>query len=106
MNKILERKYFSLALAMVIAVVVFFVAKATEDVPIVNIAAFAFFVALCCAGAWAVATFFMVTKQDAEKRQGHRYLRGTWQSAWNYHRTTPRLPLRRGVQISFVVFSC
>ena len=67
MNKILESKYFSLALAMVIAVVVFFVAKATEDVPIVNIAAFAFFVALCCAGAWAVATFFMVTKQDAEK---------------------------------------
>lgn len=67
MNKILESKYFSLALATVIAVVVFFVAKATEDVPIFNVAAFAFFVALCCAGAWMVATFFTMTKQDIVK---------------------------------------
>lgn len=67
MNKILESKYFSLALATVIAVVVFFVAKATEDVPTVNIAALAFFVALCCAGAWTVATFFTMTKQDVVK---------------------------------------
>lgn len=67
MNKILESKYFSLALAAVIAVVVFFIARATEDVPTAYVAAFALLVALCCGGAWTVVAHFAVTRQDMAK---------------------------------------
>lgn len=67
MNKILGSKYFSLVLAAVIAIAVFLGGKDTEDVPVVNIAAFAFLVALCCAGAWTVAAHFTVTRQDMAK---------------------------------------
>ena len=67
MKKIIESKYFALALTAVIAIVVFFVIKVTEDVPTANVAAFALLVALCCGGAWTVAAHFTITKQDMEK---------------------------------------
>ena len=51
MNKIfLESKYFSLALAAVIAIVVLFVTKVTEYLPTAYVAAFTLLVALCCGG--------------------------------------------------------
>lgn len=67
MNKILESKYFSLALAAAIAVVVFFVTKVTEDLPTAYVAAFTLLVALCCGGAWTVVAHFAVTRQDMAK---------------------------------------
>ncbi len=67
MKKILESKFFALVLAAVIAIAVFLGGKASEDVPVINIVAFAFLVALCCAGAWTVAAHFTVTRQDMAK---------------------------------------
>lgn len=67
MNKILESKYFSLALAAVIAIVVFFVTKVTEDLPTAYVAAFTLLVTLCCGGAWTVVAHFAVTRQDMAK---------------------------------------
>ena len=60
MNKILGSKYFSLVLAAVIAIAVFLGGKDTEDVPVVNIAAFAFLVALCCAAIFLKERFTWV----------------------------------------------
>ena len=71
MKKIIECKFFVLVLAAVIAMAVFFGGVGSEDVPLVNIAAFAFLVALCCAGAWTVAAHFTVTRQDMAKSKAN-----------------------------------